>query len=332
MPAELQPVQAANVARKVLRAAVVTALRETHCVLIAASPAIDTPASLPYTPTADYWQQAISALNQHVWPALQQIQRELPAPSLEQEKLNEVARAALEVAFKETLLQCLHEQRAFAELYACVDLIAMASEQAWMEAWVPLVFLEELLDMSTVASCQRWFQYLESRAGRLIAGMPPRGGKSQALLRICNELLRKLAKTDGSEFLGRVMIFLANAFPLSDPSGVNQAGHFSTTNTTDYDDTVEMTDEAPSKLPWVDGVDSDVEFYRVFWSLQRYFNQPTLLFLEDGFAAFRKAVEVVLGSLEKIARQEASQLRDTRSGRRSERKRKHDTLATAVAE
>jgi hypothetical protein len=90
---------------------------------------------------------------------------------------------------------------------------------AWMETWVPLIFIEELLDVSTIEDCRRWFQYLESRADQLIAGMPPRGGKSQALLRICNELLKKLAKTDGSEFLGRVMIFLANAFPLSDPSG-----------------------------------------------------------------------------------------------------------------
>lgn len=88
-----------------------------------------------------------------------------------------------------------------------------------MDPWIPLVYLEEILDMSTVLDCQRWFCYLESRSSRMIAGMPPRGGKSQALLRICNELLRKLAKTDGSEFLGRVMIFLANAFPLSDPSG-----------------------------------------------------------------------------------------------------------------
>jgi hypothetical protein len=36
-------------------------------------------------------------------------------------------------------------------------------------------------------------------------------------------------------------------------------------------------------------------------------------------------MDVVLSSLEKIARQEAAQLRESRSSRRSDRKRKHDT-------
>ncbi|RKP22739.1 THO complex subunit 1 transcription elongation factor-domain-containing protein, partial [Syncephalis pseudoplumigaleata] len=149
--------------------------------------------------------------------------------------------------------------------------------------------------MSTVLDCQRWFCYLESRASRMIAGMAPRGGKSQALLRICNELLRKLAKTDGSEFLGRVMVFLANAFPLSDPSGVNQAGHFNVANTTLYEakiaDAEEEAAASKEKQSWVTGVDSDYAFYHVFWSLQPFFNQPTLLFGEEQFKEFRKTTD-----------------------------------------
>jgi hypothetical protein len=49
-----------------------------------------------------------------------------------------------------------------------------------------------------------------------------------------------------------------------------------------------MNDETSVKQSWVEGVESDAEFYRVFWSLQRYFNKPTLLFTEDGFDQFKK--------------------------------------------
>ncbi|KAI9596925.1 THO complex subunit 1 transcription elongation factor-domain-containing protein [Syncephalis fuscata] len=345
-------VQSAENAHSALRSAIASALSDTYAALIAPDmciKAISTFASneppIEPSPTSTYWQCVADSLQKYVSPLLNAGQESDGTAAAAagsaiadvsgkrgNAELREVGRIALDVALREQLMDYLREPGAFKEKFACIDLVSIAAEQGWMDPWIPLVYLEEILDMSTVSDCQQWFCYLESRASRLIAGMPPRGGKSQALLRICNELLRKLAKTDGSEFLGRVMVFLANAFPLSDPSGVNQAGHFNVTNTTLYETKIEDEETAPKeKQSWVTGVDSDYEFYHVFWSLQPFFNQPMLLFVEESFVEFRKAIEVVLGSLEKIVNADHSTSRDTRSNhRRADRKRKREEQSINV--
>lgn len=49
--------------------------------------------------------------------------------------------------------------------------------------------------------------------------MQPGKGRGLALLRLSNELLRRLSKTTHTAFGGRIRMFLANAFPLSERSG-----------------------------------------------------------------------------------------------------------------
>lgn len=41
------------------------------------------------------------------------------------------------------------------------------------------------------------------------------------LLRVCTTLLKRLSKTNNAEFCGRILIFLAYVFPLSDRSGTS---------------------------------------------------------------------------------------------------------------
>lgn len=46
------------------------------------------------------------------------------------------------------------------------------------------------------------------------------------LLRMCNELLRRLSKETNTVFCGRILMFLANAFSVAEKSGVNINGSF----------------------------------------------------------------------------------------------------------
>jgi hypothetical protein len=56
--------------------------------------------------------------------------------------------------------------------------------------------------------------------------MVPGKGKGLVLLRMCNELLRRLSKETNTVFCGRILMFLANTFPLGERSGVNLKGDF----------------------------------------------------------------------------------------------------------
>jgi THO complex subunit 1 len=84
----------------------------------------------------------------------------------------------------------------------------------------------------------------------------PNRGKGLILLRICNELLRRLSKTKNAMFGGRILMYLANIFPLGERSGkymaldwlvplltfiegVNLRGDFNVENTTEYENYVE---------------------------------------------------------------------------------------------
>lgn len=41
------------------------------------------------------------------------------------------------------------------------------------------------------------------------------------LLKVCTDLLKRLSKTNNAEFCGRILVFLAFVFPLSDRSGMH---------------------------------------------------------------------------------------------------------------
>ncbi len=47
------------------------------------------------------------------------------------------------------------------------------------------------------------------------------------LLRMCNDLLKRLSKSQNTVFSGRIHLFLAKLFPLNEKSGLNLMSHFS---------------------------------------------------------------------------------------------------------
>ena len=54
--------------------------------------------------------------------------------------------------------------------------------------------------------------------------MIPGRGKGLVLLRMCNEMLRRLSKEKNTVFCGRILMFLANSFPLGERSGKLKMG------------------------------------------------------------------------------------------------------------
>ncbi len=51
---------------------------------------------------------------------------------------------------------------------------------------------------------------------------------------MCNDLLRRLSKSQNTLFCGRIQLFLARLFPLSEKSGLNLMSQFNLDNFTIY--------------------------------------------------------------------------------------------------
>ena len=112
------------------------------------------------------------------------------------------------------------------------------------------------------------------------------------MLRMCNDLLRRLSKASATVLCGRILILLAHFFQLSERSALNLS---SRTNT--HDTAVEEEEEeeaqpaaaADTDATMEDGEDQgqaiDREFHQQFWSLQAMFQvsvPSTLLLFGEG--------------------------------------------------
>lgn len=148
------------------------------------------------------------------------------------------------------------------------------------DASLPLAALEDLMERGTIPECAELFAYAETRAAPLTVNMVANAGKGLVLLRLCNELLRRLTKSypPHAVLAGRILTFLSTHFPINERSGVNLKGDFHVENETLWEEVETpdaMEDEAPASA---EAYASHPHFYALFWSIQQYFSRPHLLF------------------------------------------------------
>ncbi|BFZ53998.1 hypothetical protein PYCC9005_001029 [Savitreella phatthalungensis] len=97
---------------------------------------------------------------------------------------------------------------------------------------LPAQLLESAFDSLALVECEHLFGWLEQNREKLTSNM----GAGLTLLRLCNELLRRLSKGRHAAFSSRILIFLSFAFPLSERSAVNRAGDFNSDKILAIDD------------------------------------------------------------------------------------------------
>lgn len=167
-----------------------------------------------------------------------------------------------------------------------LDIVLYLCEKEHVEAGMIFQLLEDLTEMSTMRNCKDIFGYIESKQDILGKAELFARGKL-VMLRTCNQLLRRLSKANDVVFCGRIIMFLAHFFPLSERSAVNIKGVFNTSNDTKYEK------EAP------DGISIDFNFYETFWSLQEYFsNPPSLTLVPSKWQKFTSSLAVILNTFE----------------------------------
>ncbi|XP_020248097.1 THO complex subunit 1 isoform X2 [Asparagus officinalis] len=142
-----------------------------------------------------------------------------------------------------------------------LDIVLYLCQKGHVEGGMIFQLLEDLTEMSTMKDCKEVFGYIESKQD--VLGKQELFGRGKlVMLRTCNQLLRRLSKANDVVFCGRILMFLAHFFPLSERSAVNIKGVFNTSNVTKYEK------DAP------EGVSIDFNFYKTLWSLQEHFSNP----------------------------------------------------------
>ncbi|GJN09343.1 hypothetical protein PR202_ga27344 [Eleusine coracana subsp. coracana] len=112
-----------------------------------------------------------------------------------------------------------------------LDIVLYLCERGHVEGGMVFQLLEDLTEMSTIKDCKDIFGYIESK---------------QDVLGKANDVV----------FCGRIIMFLAHFFPLSERSALNIKGVFNTSNATKYEKDA------------TDGISVDFNFYKTLWSLQ----------------------------------------------------------------
>ncbi|VDK32655.1 unnamed protein product [Gongylonema pulchrum] len=95
--------------------------------------------------------------------------------------------------------------------------------------------VEDVLQASSVRRCEQLFAVVEEHLVHWKTSAFCEPCKNM-ILRMCNDLLKRLSRTVQTGFCGRILVLLARALPLCEKSGLNLVSHFNLDNVTRYDD------------------------------------------------------------------------------------------------
>lgn len=217
----------------------------------------------------------------------------------------------------------------FGQVWNLFDILSFLADAEECEPGLLYWLVEELLDSQTIADCESVLDFLEGRIARITARHFAK--KQSVILRMCNELLRRLSRAEDTAFCGRVFIFLSQCLPPGDKSSVNLRGEYHIENVTTYEELpaegdankmdvdqsvpAETTASGDTAVNATNGttaagpmkpetaIDYDA-LYPVFWSLQSFFSQPKSLFDAAKFEQFKLSLETTIAAFQKIPREE----------------------------
>ncbi|KAI4879837.1 hypothetical protein NFI96_016480, partial [Prochilodus magdalenae] len=206
-------------------------------------------------------------------------------------------------------------------------------------ATTPFVLLGDVLDCLPLDQCDKIFSFVEENVSTWKSNSFYSAGKNY-LLRMCNDLLRRLSKSQNTVFCGRIQLFLARLFPLSEKSGLNLQSQFNLDNITVFNKNeqestlgqqstevkedgmeVEEGEMGDEDTPAQCSIPIDYNLYRKFWTLQDYFRNPVQCYDKFSWITFVKYSD------ETLAVFKSYKLDDTQAS-----KRKLEEMRTAGGE
>ncbi|XP_026170044.1 THO complex subunit 1 [Mastacembelus armatus] len=216
-------------------------------------------------------------------------------------------KSTLDQALRGVLGEQIVEQKSGCDDYlALIYLSIDAVTEGICSATTPFLLLGDVLDCLPLDQCDKIFSFVEDNVSTWKSNSFYTAGKNY-LLRMCNDLLRRLSKSQNTVFCGRIQLFLARLFPLSEKSGLNLQSQFNLDNITVFnkneqestlsqkhteekEDSMEVEegemgeDDAPAPC----SIPIDYNLYRKFWTLQDYFRNPVQCYDKFSWMTFLK--------------------------------------------
>nr|XP_020650194.1 THO complex subunit 1 isoform X1 [Pogona vitticeps] len=228
-------------------------------------------------------------------------------PGSENEK-----KLTLDQAFRVALEEEIINKASCENVLAIISLVINAVTEGICTASTPFVLLGDVLDCLPLDQCDKIFTFVEKNVTTWKSNTFYSAGKNY-LLRMCNDLLRRLSKSQNTVFCGRIQLFLARLFPLSEKSGLNLQSQFNLENITVFNTSeqestlgqkhveereegmeVEEGEMGDDEAPTSCSIPIDYNLYRKFWSLQDYFRNPVQCYEKVSWKTFLKYSEEVL--------------------------------------
>ncbi|PSN38522.1 THO complex subunit 1 [Blattella germanica] len=217
-------------------------------------------------------------------------------------------RSTLDQVLRDYLLQLLGEpcdNVAIWEKYVtfCID----ACRHDMCTPTMPVVLLGDIFDALTLDYCEKLFAFVENGVNTWREEMFFSACKNN-LLRMCNDLLRRLSRSQNTVFCGRILLFLAKFFPFSERSGLNIVSEFNLDNLTEFggetsndlkdilsdkDETMEEDQKPDTKIK------IDYNLYCKFWALQDFFRNPNQCYSKVHWKTF-SALDDLQGKRRKL--------------------------------
>ncbi|XP_054841206.1 THO complex subunit 1 isoform X2 [Eublepharis macularius] len=218
----------------------------------------------------------------------------------------------LDQAFRVVLEEEIINKASCENVLAIISLAINGVTEGICTASTPFVLLGDVLDCLPLDQCDRIFTFVEKNVTTWKSNTFYSAGKNY-LLRMCNDLLRRLSKSQNTVFCGRIQLFLARLFPLSEKSGLNLQSQFNLENITVFNTNeqestlgqkhieereegmeVEEGEMGDDEAPTSCSIPIDYNLYRKFWSLQDYFRNPVQCYEKISWKTFLKYSEEVL--------------------------------------
>ena len=215
---------------------------------------------------------------------------------------------------------------------ALILLAISAAQEGVCYHTLPFIILSDVLDCLTLDLCERVFDFVEDHVATWILPEFYSSGKI-LLLRMSNDLLRRLSSAQNTIFCGRIQLFLARLFPLSEKSALNLMSHFNLENVTSYNKeagsgaaevTVHGEGGDDGEVMEIEGSEKsneaslpvDFNLYHKLWALQDLFCQPSQCYSGEQWRLLTANVEEVLQAFSSF------KLEDVQGQRTGKRQRK----------
>ncbi|XP_065156071.1 LOW QUALITY PROTEIN: THO complex subunit 1-like [Atheta coriaria] len=181
--------------------------------------------------------------------------------------------ACFDQAFRDFQLELISAEMNVGVIEEFITLSIEACRKDILTSSTPVTLLSDIFDLLTLDDCKKMFCYVEHHVHIWKEDLFFSSCKN-ILLRLCNDLLRRLSKSNSTIFCGRILLFLAKFFPFSERSGLNVVSEFNLENITEYGSECGDADDENDVDAQEGKIFIDYSLYCKFWSLQDFFRNP----------------------------------------------------------